>query len=212
MDDSNTKTPNLSLQHIGINKTIEPADYNGMLDLIDSQLPQPPVNGATYGTLSSGVTGGSKNISVQRLRLTLTAVSITVTNAHKYGGTQLFVWPNAAIVVVNARMNLAVTKDGVGILAADAPVIGIGSATASNTTLATTMIDTVDGTAMAGSVLTETVQENGAPTPDVRYIAEGTTNKLFLNAGTTGNTGAVDGSLLVSGTIDVDFIDLGLFS
>ncbi len=195
---------------------LEPQDYNALLSRLDAQMasdPLFPFNTTNYvgGTGVTVAPVAAHPWSFWRLRLTLAAVSITVTNAHKYGGTQILLWPNSNIVVLSARMNLQVTKDGVGILAADAPDIAVGSATASNTTLATTMIDTVEQVAMAGVALTEAAQKNGPHTAGLRFITAGATNKLFLNAGTTGNTGAVDGSLLASGTIDVIAMDLGLF-
>ena len=231
MPDKNIQTSRFALQKIGDGRisatagqtaadgnntsahVFEPGDYNALLAFIEQSHPDVPgPNISTLsGTAGTGVVAAYNAGALQRLRLTLSAVSIAVTNAHKYGGTQVWLWPNTNIIVLSARMNLTVTKDGVGILAADAPHIALGSATASNTTLATTMIDTIEQVTMAGSVLAELAQKNGPHTAGNRYIAAGASNALFLNAGTTGNTGAVDGSLLASGTIDVWFIDTGTF-
>lgn len=211
MTDSNTKTPNLSLQHIGIQKTIEPADYNAMLDAIDSNLPAPPIVAASYGTAGTGVAGtNAANVQLQKLRLTLTNALVPLTDALKYGSLQIFLWPNSNIRVMAARVNLTAVKDGTGTTAASTPSVGVGSVAASASTLATTAIDTVEQVALAGT-LSATYQKNGPHTLGARDIAAGVTNKLFLNASNSGSSSSADGTLTVSGTIDVFFYDWGTF-
>jgi len=196
------------------NEVIEPGDYNALLQRLDGQIPSDLANLFTSANYTAG-TGVALTHShpwaFWKLRLTLTNALITVTNANKYGSLEILDWPNTNLVVLSARMNLTVVKDNVGILAADTPHIAVGSAAASNTTLATTMIDTIEQVTVAGT-LSAAAQKNGPHTAGNRYIAAGASNKLYLNAGTTGNSGGVDGSLTVSGTIDIFIIDTGTFS
>jgi hypothetical protein len=190
---------------------LEPGDYNAHLQAIDNNLPKFPNLSATF-TAGTGVAITSQvSAALQLMRLTLTNGIVTITNALNYGSLQILLWPNSNIQVVDARYNLSVVKDGTGIITTDTPHVSVGSAAASATTLATTMIDTVEQVTLA-SGLTVTAQKNGPHTAGIRYIAAGATNKLFLNAAVSANGGGVDGSLTVSGTVDVWFIDTGLFS
>jgi hypothetical protein len=212
MADASKQTANFKFQKIGGSQELEVADHNAMLDILDSQLPA-PVDLASVFTAGVGVAVGAPlgSQGIQRVRLTLTAAVVAATNAHKYGSLLLLTWPNANIKLVRARMNLTGTKDGAQIQAADQPTVALGSAAASNTTLATTMIDTADTVTMAATAAA-VVQKNGNATQADRQIAAGATNYVYLNIGATGNTGGGDGSVAFTGTIDLFYVNLGTFS
>jgi len=194
---------------------LEPQDYNAILQKLDDNLVsnmQNAFNSANY-TLGTGVsiaTQANHPWSLWRLRLTLTAALVAATNAQKYGHLTLITWPNSNIFLLNARMNLIGTKDGAQIQAADQPTVAVGSAVASNTTLATTMIDTIGIVTMAATA-SAVVQKNGPAALASRFIAAGASNIISLNIGATGNTGGGDGSVSFTGTVDLIALDLGTF-
>lgn len=187
-----------------------PDMFNAVALAVDAATALPLAS--TAFTLGTGVTSAAavqpKSPGIQRMRLTLTAARVVVTAALDYGSLSLMTWPNTNLFVVNARVNLVGTKDGTGIIAAATPTVAAGSVAASNVTLASTMIDTVDSTVMAGT-LAAAVQKNGPATKALRPITAGASNQIFLNASIAI---AADGFIDFTGTVDVDFIDLGLFS
>jgi hypothetical protein len=210
MTDLTNQTTRFGFQKIGGAQVAEPRDDDTFKNKVDSNLPDDML-ALTANTAGSGVAVTSiKPQAVQRMRLTLTGAVVAVANGDGYGSLAVLTWANRGITVVNARMNLSCVKDGAGYLAASTPSVGIGSAAASNATLATTMIDTVDKVALAGT-LTAAAAKNGpvrSTTATVREIAAGASNKLYLNVGGA-TQAATDATLTVSGTIDVDYIDLG---
>jgi len=189
---------------------LEPRDYNAILQTLDNNLtPTGAVSTFTAGTgvaITSNVGGPGTT-----LRLTLTNALVTVTNANNYGSLKILTWPNTNLAVLSARFNLTCVKDGTGLLATDTPHVAVGSAAASNKTLATTMVDTVEQVTLAGT-LSAAAQQNGPHTAGNRYIAAGASNYLYLNAGVSANGGGVDGTLTVSGTVDIFFDDYGVYS
>ena len=207
------QTARFGFQKIGGSQEIEPADYNAMLDALDAAANQPATAVAGFTSPGAGVAVAAPvNVSgLQMVRFTLTGVVIALTDVLKYGSEQLITWPNTNLIVKTARMNLSCVKDGTGVVAALATHVAVGSAAASNSTLATTMIDTVESTVQAGT-LTALAQHNGPHTAGDRAIAAGASNGLFLNASSAGSASSADGSLTITGTIDVFFIDTGLFS
>jgi hypothetical protein len=212
MTDATKYTTNRSFQKIGDAQELEVADYNSMLDALDKTVGEVG-NVAADFTVPAGVTvskvQGPKN-GTQYLRLTLAALVVSATNANKYGGTEILNWPNANLFVDAARMNLIATKDGAQIQAADTPTVAVGSVTASNTTLSSTMIDTIGIVTLAGTAA-PACQKNGPATPAARAVAAGATNKLFLNIGATGNTGGGTGNISFAGTVDVYFRNTGTY-
>jgi hypothetical protein len=190
---------------------LEPRDYNAILQCLDSNLPLFQNASSTFTAGTNTAITSQASSALQVMRLTFTNVVISVTNALNYGSQAVLTWPNTNIQVVDARWNLTTTKDGTGLIATDTPDVALGSAAASNKTLATTMIDTIEQVATAGT-LVATIQHNGPHTNGIRYIAAGTTNKLYMNVGISANGGSADGTLTVSGTADIFFIDTGVYS
>ena len=211
MSDPATKTPNFSFQRVGAEVVIAPNDYNSILDTLDTQLPYPVINYATYGTPGTGVAGGAaSNWNLSRLRLTLTNAVVSVAYANAYGSLKIFTWPNTNFRIQQARANLTIVKDGSVYLAADTPDVAVGTAAASNSTLATTMINVLEQESLAGT-LSATYQRLGAHTASaVLDVAAGTTNYLYLNASGAPGAGSGTGTLTATGNVDLFFNDFGL--
>jgi hypothetical protein len=153
-----------------------------------------------------------QTLMVRRARLTLTAFQIAVLNANDYGGSKLLDLPDRNIMLLGCEVDCVVTKAGTtnGIVAATDITMGIGTATATASTLATTMIDVIEATAMTADTLAVDFEKHSNDQSTATFpkrIADGPTAALFMNI-TTGNITA-DDSVAVTGTIDIFYVDLG---
>lgn len=209
MTDITQQTTRLGFQKIGGNQIIQPLDFNRDMDTLDLAVPSLPRVAADF-VLGTGVTytrndrHGTMKLSIVLANVLLTLAGATTSCC---ASQALVTWPNSNINVRGARFNLTCVKDGAILLAADTPLVALGSVAASVSTLATTAIDTVNSVAIAGT-LSAAAQKNGAATPGDRQIAAGATNKVFLNVGISTKVG---GTLTVSGTVDLFYEDFGTF-
>lgn len=150
--------------------------------------------------------------ALQHIRLTLTGVVISITDALAYGSSLLGYLPDKNLLFMGGEANLTWVKDGTGIVTGELPKVALGTAVASNATLATTMINLLNGGAggsavaagLTGSLFISS-NDNVTAIPYVGIVDAPTTG-LYLNAAVN-PTG--DGTLTVSGTLDLYFIDLG---
>lgn len=146
------------------------------------------------------VTQTAKGAIIRRATLKLSAVVVVVTQALDYGSVKLADLPDGNILFLGAVANLTQTSTGIDTTPANVDV-AVGTAAASNVTLAGTMVNLVpkiDST--AGGVV-----DGASATANVAVFATSNTD-VFLNVSAV--TG-VDGSVIVSGTIDLFYLDLG---
>ena len=144
---------------------------------------------------------------VRKVTLTLTDFVISITDANAYGGTKLCDLPDSNASLFAIEMNLSCVKDGTGILAGEQPTVAIGTAIASNATLSGAMVDVLDEVTLAATATaTATLHSNANSTPGVSYLADSATAALYLNSAVN-PTG--DGTLTITGTIDMWFLDTG---
>lgn len=202
-----TVTTRFSFEKIGGQRAMEPADYEELLDKVDSNLPEDKADLAAVGT---GVAQTfDYPVAVRRMRLTLTSAALAIAEANDYGSLELCTLPDKNLLVLGCEADLSIVKGGVtnGLVAATDLDVGIGTAAASNATLATTMINVLAKQDVDTDALTVTMQAHSlAASPSFLGIVDGATNKLYLNAAASITA---DDALAVSGTIDVYFIDLG---
>lgn len=173
--------------------------------------PNPLIPAAYTGALVEEVKNAAE--AIQHIRLQLTNVKVVIADADAYGGTLLGYLPDKNMVFIGGEANLTWSKDGAGILTAENPKLAFGRAAASNATLASTMSNMINGGAAAGTAigtgLTGTWQYHSADNvtaPPYLACADSATSPIYLNA-SVNPTG--DGYLLISGTVDLYFIDLG---
>lgn len=168
--------------------------------------------GAANGT---GVTAAeSGNGVLQKTVLTLAAHEITVTDALAYVGSKLYDFPEGVTKVFSAVADLSfsVTSARAGTINADAAMDwALGSAAASNVTLASTMVDII-----AKQDLTLDQADDGAH-PDTAYdgtsvALDGTTTPAALHLNISFPTGTdidADGTIEVTGTITILWANTG---
>jgi hypothetical protein len=146
------------------------------------------------------VTQTARGGIIRRATLKLSAVVVAVTAALDYGSVKLADLPNGNLLFLGAVANLTQTSTGIDTSAANVDV-AVGTAAASNAVLSGTMLNLVpkiDST--AGGVV-----DGASATANIAVFATSNTD-VFLNvaAATT-----IDGSVIVSGTIDLFYLDLG---
>lgn len=149
---------------------------------------------------------------IQRIRLNVTNLVIyMVGTTTAFGGTLLGYLPTRNLIFLGGEVNLTWTKDGAGIATGDTPKFAVGTVVASNATLSTTMQNLINGaaggTALA-SGLTGLMQlhSNDNGTPALVFLPDSATQGIFFNVG--GAISVTLGTLTVSGTIDLFYIDL----
>lgn len=212
MVDVTNQTARFGFQKIGNAQTIEPALYNSMLDAIDAQITSVPHVAADF-TLGAGVAFTyERPEGLRRLRLTLTNVLLTLAGSTTscVANETLLTWPATSnIALHNARMSLTCVKDGVTLLSTDQPLVAVGHAVTALSDLSTAGAkDTIDAVTLAGT-LSAVAQKNGPATPAVRYIPKGASNIVNLAVGISTKAG---GTLTVSGTVDLFYVDFGDFA
>lgn len=197
-------TPRFGFKEMGQESTLEPAQYGAMLDKLDSNIC------SDVGTVTAG-TGVAVTRNwphgVMKLRLTLTNALVTVDNAAgEYGGLIVATFPNAGVVILGANMNLSYVADSAA-GATDTGKIALGTAVAASVNL-----NAADGNILSAQAFTlaaraaTTTVGKGLTAPV--GVANGATNRVFLNIAESGSELAANSIYTVNGTIDVFYVDL----
>lgn len=160
---------------------------------------------------ASTVTIGNEFHAVRKARLTLTNFSISVTAANDYGGSKLLDLPDRNLMLLGVEVDCVVTKQGNtnGIVAATDLDMAVGTATASNTTLSSAMINVIEKVDIdtdSLSVAFEAHSNDNATSTFPLRVADGASTALFMNISCAITA---DSSVTVTGTIDIYYVDLG---
>lgn len=147
--------------------------------------------------------------------LTLNNVAQTVTNGTEYQSTEIYNFPAGRIHVLGCTASLAQKTTSTIASTINSGVTmacGLGTAAASNVTLATTMVDLLPSTNLTTST---TINVAGAAVgaalaAAAQFDGTSTAKKMYLNTGfatTTDIDG--NGTQTISGTIVITWINLG---
>jgi hypothetical protein len=147
--------------------------------------------------------------------LTLDNVAQTVVNGTEYQGTKLYTFPEGRILVLGttARLQQKTTSALASTLnASSTGAIALGTATASSTTLASTMVDLLPSTAFTSSATVNVAGTavTAALGASAQFDGTSTAKAMYLNtayATTTDVDG--DATQTISGTITVTWVNLG---
>lgn len=155
----------------------------------------------TTPNTAAGVTRDKHAGVLRKERFNLTDFVVAVLEANDYGGTKLCDLPVSSVLILGANVNLVATGTG-GVDTLANIDLAIGSLVAAATPLATTSIDTVPKLdSSAGGVIRGT----NVATESSRHEAQGTAS-LFVNIS---DVISVDGTVVLNGTIDLWYLDLG---
>lgn len=167
---------------------------------------------AGTGNIASETVGG-----VHRTTITLSAMALTVTDALAYASQKLYDFPAGRILIMGTTGSLAfsVTSARASTINDNAAMDwSVGSAAASNVTLATTMVDLlpkVDKT-LDGAVAAFTTASTGALAASAQFDGTGTALDAYLNVSFPTVTDIDgDGALAITGTITITWVNLGDF-
>jgi hypothetical protein len=172
------------------------------------------------GTLSQPVLGSvSRKIErfggFHKTTLTLDNVGQTVVNGTEYQGTKIYTFPEGRILVlgVTATLQQKTTSALASTLnASSVGAIGLGTATATATTLSTTMVDILPSTAFSSSATINVAGTavKAALAASAHFDGTTTAKPVFLNtayATTTDVDG--DATQTISGTVTIAWVFLG---
>lgn len=147
--------------------------------------------------------------------LTLSNVAQTVVNGTEYQGTKIFDFPQGRVNVlgVTATLQQKTTSALAGSLhASSTGAIGLGTVTASATTLATTMVDLLPSTAFTSSATVNVAGTavSAALAASAQFDGTTTAKDVFLNTAyaTTGDVTG-DATQTISGTVVITWLNLG---
>lgn len=174
---------------------------------------------ADLGNVVGGIGVTAKHVALGmgyiQTTLTLDNVAQTVVNGTEYQGTKIYDFPECRMYVIGAVATLRQKTTSAlasTLNASSTGAIGLGTATASATTLATTMQDIIPTTAFTSSA---TVNVAGTAVSAVLAAAAffdgtGTAKDLFLNTAYA-TTSDVDGDATqtISGTVVITWMNLG---
>jgi hypothetical protein len=170
-------------------------------------------NSASPGAGDAGTTIDRQFHSVQRVRVTLDAVVVSITAALDYGSAQLLDFQDRNIMILQCETNVEMTKGNLstGIVAATDLDVGLGSEPASAQTLATTMINIIEKQDEDAADLTPaalydmSAQATAIP---ASVLPDSATSGVYWNIGLPTPV-TVDDTVSLTGTVDLVFIDLG---
>ena len=147
--------------------------------------------------------------------LTLDNVAQAVVNGTEYQGTKIFTFPEGRINVlgVTATLKQKTTSALASTLnASSTGAIGLGTATASNVSLTSTMVDLLPTTAFTSSATINVAGTavSAALAASAQFDGTGTAKPVYLNTAyaTTSDVDA-DATQTISGTIVISYVFLG---
>lgn len=146
--------------------------------------------------------------------LTLSNVAQTVVNGTEYQGTKIFDFPQARINVlgVTATLQQKTTSAIASTLNSGTGAISLGTATASATTLATTMVDLLPSTAFTSSTVINVAGTavSAALAAAAQFDGTTTAKDVYLNTAYATTTDVdADATQTISGTIVITWLNLG---
>lgn len=168
----------------------------------------PTITGMTLAEQSGG--------GMHRATITFAAASFTITDALAYLGTKIYDFPEGRIMFLGstASLQFAVTSDRTATINDNASLTwALGTAAASNITLATTMVDLLPKTTKvlaAATTALNTASTGALASTPSHFDGTGTAKDMYLNFGFETNTDIdADGTLTVTGSITFAYVNLG---
>lgn len=192
-------------------KTLQP--NTGSIHVIDGS-PLDKAGAAPTPAVGSIVVRQAQFGPMCQTTLVLNNVGQTVVNGTEYQGTKIYDFPQGRILVlgVTATLQQKTTSAILTTLNSGTGAISLGTATASATTLATTMVDLLPSTAFTSSTVINVAGTavSAALAASAQFDGTTTAKDVFLNTAyaTTGDVDA-DATQTISGTVVISWVFLG---
>lgn len=146
---------------------------------------------------------GSPHSPTFQVRLKFSDVVVSVTDANAYGGIEILsLAANANHNIMNAAASLTFLKSSGIDTNATSTKWAVGTATASNATLSSTMVNVIPKTAIADFTVAAVSATGYLTTP---FVVQGSAVKLYLNFGLETNTDIdADATITVNGELVIN--------
>lgn len=172
------------------------------------------------GTITQPATGSIQVFMEQcgplrQTTLTLNNVPQAVVNGTEYQGTKLFTFPEGRMLVLGVTASLQQKTTSVlasTLNASSTGAISLGTATASATTLSTTMVDLLPSTAFTSSATVNVAGTavTAALAVSAQFDGTATPKAMYLNTAYATTTDVdADATQTISGTIALTYVHLG---
>ncbi len=152
---------------------------------------------------------------MHQTKLTLSALAQAVADGTEYQGTKIYDFPEGRILVLGATMSIAQTTTSTlasTLNASSTGALSFGTATASGTTLNSTMADIIPSTAFTSSATVDVAGTavGAALAASAQFDGTSTAKDLYINTAYATTTD-VDGNATqtLTGNITVTWINLG---
>lgn len=171
--------------------------------------------GAVNGGTVSEVDRSSNNVHTSVI--TLTATPLTVTDALAYAGLKIYDFPEGRVFILGSTGSLTFTTTSAlasTINSGAAMDWALGTVTASSITLATTMLDILPkvDNPTSTTINVAAAATTGALVAAAQFDGTATAKDVFLNVSFPTDTEIdADGTLTVTGTITITWVQLGDF-
>lgn len=192
-------------------KTLQP--NTGSIHIIDGD-PLDKAGAATRPTTGSIVTKQIQFGPLCQTTLTLNNVPQAVVNGTEYQGTKIYDFPQGRILIlgVTATLQQKTTSAIASTLNSGTGAISLGTATASATTLSSTMADLLPSTAFTSSTVINVAGTavSGALAASAQFDGTTTAKDVFLNTAYATTTDVdADATQTISGTVVISWVQLG---
>lgn len=152
---------------------------------------------------------------IHKTTLTLDALAQAVVNGTEYQSTKVYEFPAGRILVLGVTASIAQTTTSElasTLNASSTGALGIGTAAASATTLATTMVDLLPSTAFTSSATIDVAGTavGAALAASAQFDGTSTAKSVYVNTAyaTTGDVDA-DATQTLSGNVTITWVNLG---
>jgi len=173
--------------------------------------------GGTNSTSSSVVTTHNTDGTVVQSVFTLTDLAQAVVNGTEYQGTKIYDFPQGRILVLGVTASIAQKTTSAlasTLNASSTGALGIGTATASSTTLASTMVDLLPSTAFTSSATINVAGTavGAALAASAHFDGTTTAKAIYVNTAYATTTDVdADATQTLTGTVTVTWVWLGDF-
>lgn len=189
------------VQVVGDLDVAGPSVFNGTLDFNSARL----LNGAAGTKAAPAALALNERLNpYRRTRINFTNLVVSVTAALDYGSALLFTYPNSNVLFLGAVVDLTAVEDGTGITDVTAVDFALGTVPLASTTFANAGEQDMvaEGDVAAGGRMEGVTSDS----LDTKMLAAAADNEVYINVQATISA---DGSVTLSGYVDVVYLDLG---
>lgn len=153
--------------------------------------------------------GADEGLMARKVVLVVTDLDAVIPAADDYGSAKLCDMPDSNIMLLSVEVDLTALKSG-GLISGTDMDLAIGTAAASNQTLATTMLDVIEKSDHDADDIDPQWEAQSQAQATAAYplrLNDSATLALYLNVGIPNEV--ADGTVTFTGTVTLIYYDLG---